>query len=502
MNFQQQDSLLEPEEFYTLKSYIDKLSQSANIGIWEFDLTKSPGLTEWKAVNVFQLLGFTSLQPFYTFEYFLSRLVHPNDQASLFHFFENELQHTAEPSIEIQILTKSSGYRWFSVCGRAWWNEQGQLLQLMGIISGIDSRKRNQLATEQKEDLLHASAELLEAGGWETDFTTGQVSWTSGIHQLLETLPTFRPSIDNTKEFYHPESVLSVQEAFTQALKEHTSFSIDVKLVTAKGNLINARLKGDPICDKYGKCLLMRGSIQKIGNDADADLLLTNKKLTEQNKRLQNFAHIVSHNLRSYSNNLQSMTQLFSHPDNSEDDRQDCINYIKAISAGLTNAVNHLTEIVKQQDDANRKKSKLSFADTLSSITQALQSDLDTINGKVYADFKVPEVHYLSAYLDSIVLNMITNAIKYHHPDRNLIIRCSSYEQEGHVYLTIEDNGLGIDLNKHKDSLFGMYKTFHQHPDSRGLGLFMTRNQIETLGGTINVESEPGIGTKFIIKLT
>lgn len=195
------------------------------------------------------------------------------------------------------------------------------------------------------------------------------------------------------------------------------------------------------------------------------------------------------------------MTQLFSQPGNTEADRMECINYIKAISSGLTNTVNHLTEIVKQQDDANRKKTMLSFADTLTSITQALQSDIDAVRGQVLTNFKVTEVCYLPAYLDSILLNLVTNAIKYHHPGRDLVIRCGTYEQDGHIYLTVEDNGLGIDLNKNKNSMFGMYKTFHHHPDSRGLGLFMTRNQIETLGGSIDVESEPNAGTKFIIKL-
>lgn len=67
--------------------------------------------------------------------------------------------------------------------------------------------------------------------------------------------------------------------------------------------------------------------------------------------------------------------------------------------------------------------------------------------------------------------------------------------------LNFQDNGLGIDLEKHGEKLFGMYKTFHQHPDSRGVGLFITRNQVESMGGKIEVSSTVNVGTTFSIHL-
>ena len=101
------------------------------------------------------------------------------------------------------------------------------------------------------------------------------------------------------------------------------------------------------------------------------------------------------------------------------------------------------------------------------------------------------------AYLESIILNLITNAIKYKSPDRPVVLKIKSGMEGDFAFLSIADNGLGIDLDRHGSKLFGMYKTFHSHPEARGIGLFISKNQIEAMGGHIEVESEMGKGTTF-----
>jgi signal transduction histidine kinase len=501
MNFQQQGGVLEAEEFYSLKSYVNQLSQSANIGIWVINLVDDPDTDHWTATNVFELLGYTHNPSSQNFHYFINRLVHADDQHHIIQFFEHEIRHQADACVEIRLLTKALGYRWFKIAGRTWWNDYGEPTQLMGIVTSIDAEKRKTSILQAEKSLLGTATEMLEAGGWKVCLTTGKISITKEIYHLLEVSPLYKPTVDNVKGFSHQEYQTLINTSFKAAADERIPFEIEVLLVTANKNNIWVKIKGNPVCNAQGKCIYLQGSIQKLAQQTSTNLLDANKHLTEQNKRLQNFAHIVSHNLRSYSNNLQSMMQMLTHPETEDEEREDCIKYVQAISTGLTNTVNHLAEIVKHQDDATRKKVKLSFQETLNSITQALQNDLDKAKGKLITDFKVPYVYYLPAYLDSIMLNMITNAVKYRHPDRDLVIKCASYEKNNHIYLTVEDNGLGIDLVRFKENIFGMYKTFHHHPDSRGLGLFMTRNQVETLGGSIEVESEPNIGTKFTIKL-
>jgi signal transduction histidine kinase len=94
---------------------------------------------------------------------------------------------------------------------------------------------------------------------------------------------------------------------------------------------------------------------------------------------------------------------------------------------------------------------------------------------------------------------MITNAIRYKHPDRSPDIRIKSYRDDNWVVVDFADNGLGMDLNRYGNRLFGLYQRFHEHKEGKGLGLYMTRSQVTAMGGKIEVESEPGKGTTFKI---
>ncbi len=105
------------------------------------------------------------------------------------------------------------------------------------------------------------------------------------------------------------------------------------------------------------------------------------------------------------------------------------------------------------------------------------------------------------AYVESIILNLVTNAIKYRNREKKATLTIQASLDSEYVLLSVEDNGLGIDMDKYGQKLFGMYKTFHGNDDARGIGLFITKNQIESMGGRITVESKVGTGTRFMVKL-
>jgi len=117
----------------------------------------------------------------------------------------------------------------------------------------------------------------------------------------------------------------------------------------------------------------------------------------------------------------------------------------------------------------------------------------------------IPEelmIDAIPVYLESILFNLISNAVKYADPDKESSIELNGgFTKEGWGWFSVTDNGLGIDLDKYGDKLFGMYKTFHDHEDSRGVGLFLIRNQIDTMDGNIHVESEPGKGSTFRVEI-
>lgn len=110
-------------------------------------------------------------------------------------------------------------------------------------------------------------------------------------------------------------------------------------------------------------------------------------------------------------------------------------------------------------------------------------------------------VRGITAYIESIFLNMLTNAIKFRSPEKKAYLKISADVTLSEVIIRFEDNGLGIDLEKHGSKLFGMYKTFHNVKGSKGLGLFISRYQAEAMSGRIEVTSKPGLGTTFHIHL-
>ena len=131
-----------------------------------------------------------------------------------------------------------------------------------------------------------------------------------------------------------------------------------------------------------------------------------------------------------------------------------------------------------------------------------LSASISELNADIQTDFSAaPQVQYPNIYLESIFLNLVSNALKYHSPTRRPEIRIKTYLKGKSLMLTFEDNGLGINLEKYGHQIFKMRKTFHEHPESRGLGLFLIKNQIESMGGEINLTSVVGEGTIFYVKL-
>lgn len=222
--------------------------------------------------------------------------------------------------------------------------------------------------------------------------------------------------------------------------------------------------------------------------------------ITEQKNRLESFAHIVSHNLRSHAGNIYSLIEFLLQTSD-EKEKAQLLDFLKKTSEQLIQTITDLNEIVDAQKATERKVITIKpfFERVLNSISQ----DIKKQAAKIQLD--IPDqltISYKPAYLESIFLNFITNGIKYRHPDRNPEIHVRVFQEKNKIIMTIRDNGIGIDLKKYKDSLFGMYKTFHGNKDAKGIGLYITKNQVEEMGGKIEVESEVGVGTTFTVYFT
>ncbi|UCS92018.1 PAS domain S-box protein [Echinicola marina] len=217
----------------------------------------------------------------------------------------------------------------------------------------------------------------------------------------------------------------------------------------------------------------------------------------EQNSRLQNFAHIVSHNLKSHSGNIDFMIDIVL---DEKPDLKDLptIAHLKQASKNLSETIYHLNEVALINTSVKENLKCISVHEAIhkgiENVSALAQSAQVNIINKIEAGH---EILGLPAYLDSIILNFLTNGIRYRSNGKADKLEISSQEQGNYIVIKFEDNGLGMDLQRNGKELFGMYKTFHRHPESRGIGLFITKSQVDALGGKIEVTSEVNKGTMF-----
>ena len=237
--------------------------------------------------------------------------------------------------------------------------------------------------------------------------------------------------------------------------------------------------------------------IKNIQNEINQLLEVTKN----QNTRLKNFAHIVSHNLRSHAVNFSMLMDLYNIDDTKEQ-LQEHYKQLMGAAYNLKETVDYLSEVVIINTSEEHEMVTLPLKRYIDKNAEGISGIAKKANVRI-ENLVSPEIDVMGvpAYLDSVILNFLTNGIRYRSEEKDSFIRFKTYQEDNFTVLAIEDNGLGIDLNKHRSKIFGMYKTFHRHQDSRGLGLFMTKNQIEAMEGRVEVESEVNKGTIFKVYL-
>lgn len=298
----------------------------------------------------------------------------------------------------------------------------------------------------------------------------------------------------------HPDDLAKDLVCLTRIIKgEKDSYQIEKRFFHKNGHVVYVILTVTAGKNIYGELAYFISQIIDISTRIE-----TEKKLTrllnvtgEQNESLLNFAHIVSHNLRSHSSNLSMLTGFLSKEEDIQEQKN--LTYMLCdASESLNETILHLNEVVQVKVGAAENMKLVNLYRAIKNVEKNLSLLVHEKNAKCIVD--VPEklkIRSIPAYLDSIFLNLITNSIKYSSPDRPPIIKIKSQQIENTIVITFADNGLGIDLDRHGDKLFGMYKTFHRNKDAKGIGLFITKNQIEAMNGKIEIDSTVDIGTTF-----
>jgi len=249
-----------------------------------------------------------------------------------------------------------------------------------------------------------------------------------------------------------------------------------------------------------------------------------------RNSELEHFTHIISHDLRGPLNNIISLIQLLEDevpPDetvtnlplmNSEEndhasfivpkkqmftsETHPIFKMLKNASLGLFHKLDDLIILLRQRQGGLLLKESISLSQLLGEVKANHKMEIDRSGTLIEADFiAVDELLFVKIYMQSILQNLIRNAIKYRDPLRSNNIILKTYSEGDTIRLMISDNGRGINMEKYGSEIFGLFKTFHTEEDSHGVGLYLVKKQIIEMSGSITVQSEIGKGTTFNIVL-
>ena len=165
-------------------------------------------------------------------------------------------------------------------------------------------------------------------------------------------------------------------------------------------------------------------------------------------------------------------------------------------------ALDELSSLLKVDSASDLPTEELSVLEYCERVRQILARQSMEINAELH--FDIPsnfKVQFYPAYLESVLFNLISNALRYHNPEKEPWVKVWQEDEPNFTRLFVADNGLGIDMEKHGDEIFKYRKTVHNHPDSSGIGLYLIRSQIESLGGEISFKSILGEGSTFCISI-
>lgn len=257
------------------------------------------------------------------------------------------------------------------------------------------------------------------------------------------------------------------------------------------------------IIRENGKPLRMLGAKQDVTRqrieEQEKEKLIT--ELIQTNKDLKQFSYITSHNLRGPIANLLGLSSLLDHYDIKDETLKQIFAGIKKATFMFDDIIKDLTKVLNIKDHISIPQEDLNILAALEKGIDQNETMINETGAKIITDFtKTSTLKFNKAYLESIFFNLISNAIKYRSPARNLKILISSEIIDNEVVLKFNDNGLGLDVELYKERLFRLYQRFHDHAEGKGLGLFLVKSQMEALNGSIDLESKVGTGTTFILK--
>jgi len=347
--------------------------------------------------------------------------------------------------------------------------------------------------TFQFEHFFELSADLLCIAGFDGYFKRINPS----VSKLLEYTEEELYSTP-INDFVHPDDLQRTILSREGIKKNIPLLNFENRYITKSGQLVWLSWTSMPNSNDKLVYAIAKNITHKKKHEEERNQLLTN--LTKTNKEFKQFTYTTSHDLRSPVNNLLSIFSLLDITKIKDQKTVELLNILKLASERLSQTVNNYVDVVIEKDNLNLNSEELDLEESLNEVLNSIHSLIQNSKTTIEVDFsELKKVHFNKLYLQSIFLNLITNSIKYSKLDCLPYISIYTAITNGTKQLIISDNGIGFDMDKVKDKVFGLHEKFHDHADSKGIGLYLVHNHITSLGGNITLESKVNEGSKIVL---
>ncbi|HEU4495443.1 MAG TPA: PAS domain-containing protein [Flavobacterium sp.] len=429
--------------------------------------------------------------------------IHPEDSlrvsVKLYNFLEKKVEKWQD---EYRFRCADGSYKF--VYDRGFLiNKDGKPARMIGSMQDVTRQKEEEQRLKLMETVITQAKDAVIIT--ENDTSENQIPKIIFTNKAFTKMSGYKPSEVIGKSpliFYGINSDEKELKKLVAAIKNEEETQVETISYKKNKEQYWVSFSMIPIFDKEGKLShwisIQRDVTEQKKQEKEKEQLI--RELTQNNKDLKQFSYITSHNLRAPLSNLTGLLNLIQDiPVENEDLKLILHGFTKSTHL-LNETINDLVKVVIIKDNPSIQKEEVLFSEVFESVFSQLNYLISLHQPILRINLKKDSLSNINkAYLESIILNLLTNAIKYRNPAKKLKIKISTKEKQDKTILAFEDNGIGIDIERNRNKIFGLYQRFHDYPDSKGLGLYLVKSQVETMGGTIDVQSEVDKGTKFTL---
>jgi PAS domain S-box-containing protein len=393
---------------------------------------------------------------------------------------------------------------------------RAQVAEQNALIDRKNEELKAQEAVRQTSERAAAEARRVLEG-------IPQIAWTANAQGQITYLnsrwfdytgqtPGLLPLPVQWQAHLHPDDAAAVVARWAQCLASGEAFDVEYRFRDRSGNYRWMLGRALPSRSEQGDVLQWIGTSTDIhehklalGRIAQAQRQLrhNNEQLTRANVDLDNFIYTASHDLKAPITNIEGLLQALEielpAESHAEAEVPAILGMMHDSVTRFKKTIEQLTDVSKLQKEQGQPVETASLAAVVRDVCLDLGPQIEGSGAVMDVDVsQCPEVRISGKNLRSVVYNLLSNALKYHHPDRPPHVRVRCHSAPLHDVLTVQDNGLGLSM-ANQQQLFGMFQRFHDHVEGSGIGLYMVKKMVTNAGGRIAVQSEEGQGTTFSV---